>query len=115
MATRKTLALARDRLIGHLEWLVEAEDAPPHMGIYTWTSCWEEWVPDTPPSGDACYTPDEFAATIQFGQMLDTFWDAFDGDDEAGVRLPEWALLRMAARQCWEVFMRRGRLTGEPD
>jgi len=118
LATQRTLALARDRLIGHLEWLIEAVDEPPHMGLYTWSSCWEDWVPETPPAAAtaAVYTPDELAALTRFGEALDGFWDAFDGDDdEAGMQLPEWAQLRAAADTCRAVFMQRGRLSGEPD
>jgi len=117
LATQRTLAHARDRLIGHLEWLIESVDEAPHMGLYTWTSCWEDWVPAAPPSAAeaSVYTADELTALAQFGEALDLFWDAFDGDDEAGVQLPEWTRLRAAAGECHGVFMLRGRLSGAPD
>jgi hypothetical protein len=117
VATRQQQAQARDRLIGHLEWLTESTGGPPHMGLYTWSSCWEDWVPEPPAAADpgGVYTADEFAALARFGEVLDVFWDAFDGDDEAGIELPEWGQLCAAAVECRGVFMQRGRLNGEPD
>lgn len=116
MSTQRKIALTRDRIIGNLEWLIESNGEPPHMGIYTWTATWEDWVPANP-SADALpapvYTPDEVIAIARVSDAVDTFWDAFDGDDEEGVKLPEWAALLDASRAALAVFMVRGKL-GDP-
>ena len=114
MNTQRKQALTRDRILGNLEWLAEAEHEPPHMGIYTWTACWEDWVPAHPSAETLpapTYTPDEVAAIAQVSEAVDTFWDAFDGEDEEGVKLPEWAALVSACRAALKIMMARGRLT----
>jgi len=116
MSTQRQRALTRDRILGNLEWLADAEHAPPHMGIYTWTACWEDWVPGDPSPETLpapVYTVDEANAIAQVCEALDTFWDAFDGEDEEGVKLPEWAALVIACRDALEIMNIRGRLTKE--
>ena len=118
LTTQRQLAQGRDRLMGQLEWLLEDPAAPPHMGIYTWSACWEDWLPE-PLAIDAfpapVYTVEEFEAIVRTCAALEAFWDAFDGEDEDGVKLPEWATLTATARQSLSVLMARGRLTDPAD
>lgn len=116
MNTQRKQALTRDRILGNLEWLADAEHEPPHMGIYTWTACWEDWVPADPSPATLpapTYTADEADAIARVSMAVDTFWDAFDGEDEEGVKLPEWAALVSACRAARDTLLIRGRLTGE--
>jgi hypothetical protein len=104
---------ARTRIIGQLEWLLEAPAGPPAMGIYTWTACWEDLVPGMPAAGDyppPAFTGEEVAALATVVAAVDAFWDAYDGDDAAGVELPEWAQLCAVAQAALAQLMTRGRL-----
>ena len=111
----------RNRLFEYVEWVVEAEHAPPGLGLNELLNQWEDFV-RRPVEVETFPAPVFTEPEVEALKTLDSAWNRFCNatpatvlDERAAMSAPEWRDFVGAAKATAQVFALRGRLSEDVD
>jgi len=109
----------RNRVIEMLEWLVKCEASPPELGMDELINEWEGWVPSPFDIGSVpspVFTAREQMWIGRVSCAVDAFCFVTPRsikDEQAAIKLPEWAAVISAAKPALAAMTERGRMPEE--